>query len=77
MEEMKYDWNNRSKWTRKLAKVKRRNDGCYDHNGGRNGFYEGKLSGRDAVVVRSGIGKGECGDVRPDPGRPFRRQCDY
>ena len=30
-------------------------------------FYEGKLRHR----------QGECGDVQPDPGRPFRRQCDY
>lgn len=65
---MKYDWNNRSNG-RGSGKSKRRNDGCYDHNGGRNGFYEGKLSGRDAVVVRSGIGKvnaGMCSQILAD-----------
>ena len=34
---LKYDWNNRSNG-RGSGKSKRRNDGCYDHNGGRNGF---------------------------------------
>ena len=40
-------------------------------------FYEGKVKrqGRSGGALRHR--QGECGDVQPDPGRPFRRQCDY
>ena len=29
-------------------------------------FYKGKLYGKDAVVVQSGIGKSKCGDLYAD-----------
>lgn len=32
-------------------------------------FYEGVLEGKKVVVVQSGIGKGKCRHVHPDPGR--------
>ena len=32
-------------------------------------FYKGKLEGKEVVVVRSGIGKGQCSYVYPDSGR--------
>ena len=42
---------------------------CIHYYQSRNGFYEGVLEGKKVVVVQSGIGKGKCRYVHPDPGR--------
>lgn len=40
-----------------VAEVKKSHGGCYGRDHRCNGFYRGILKGKEAVVVRSGIGK--------------------